>query len=76
MFEQIKHILVMSFQVPSEQVTDAATLTDLGLDSLDLVELSMQLDGLGVKITDDELSELQELGAITEALRTRSAEVA
>ena len=76
MYDEIKKILVSSFHAPAEEVAPEATLADLGLDSLDLVELSMQLEAFGVRITDDELNNLQRVDAIANAVESRSAGVA
>jgi acyl carrier protein len=73
-YEQLKNILTTSFQADPAEVTPEATLTDLGLDSLDVVELSLVLKAnCGVAVSDDDLLELHGVGAIAEALESRSA---
>ena len=74
MFLDIKKILITSFSVHEEDIHDGVTLEDLGLDSLELVELSMQLEDLGATITDDELAKTQSLDAIARLAETRAAE--
>ena len=59
--EQVKKIIAEQLGVKLEQVTDDSNLTsDLGADSLDKVELIMNLEEeLGIAIPDDELEQLQ-----------------
>ena len=73
MYEQISRILVDSFNVPADLLRPEATLDDLGLDSLETVELSLMLSELGVSVTDDELVAIQRLDAITDLALKRAA---
>lgn len=73
MYEDVKTLLMTSFQVVKEDFHDEVTLEELGLDSLDLVELSMRLEDFGAAVTDDELAELQRLDAVVELLEQRCA---
>lgn len=73
MYEQISRILVDSFNVPADLLRPEATLDDLGLDSLETVELSLMLTELGVSVTDDELVAIQRLDAITDLALKRAA---
>jgi acyl carrier protein len=75
MYDQIKQILMTSFQVREIDFTPNATLRGLGLDSLDLVELAMAIEPLGVRVTDDELAELQVLDAVVRFVEDRAARV-
>jgi acyl carrier protein len=72
-YEDVKTLLMTSFQVVKEDFHDEVTLEELGLDSLDLVELSMRLEDFGAAVTDDELAELQRLDAVVELLEQRCA---
>ncbi|MBW8792501.1 MAG: acyl carrier protein [Streptomyces sp.] len=72
MYEDVKKMLITSFNVMEEDFHDGASLTDLGLDSLDLVELAMQLETLGAKVTDDELADAPSLEAVVALLENRS----
>jgi acyl carrier protein len=57
-------------------VDPVATLPDLGLDSLDLVELSILIKSdLAVEVSDDELAELEAVGAVAGLIESRSARV-
>jgi len=72
MFDQVKNLLVSDFKVPPNQVTTAATLVDLELDSLDVVELAEAVDSkLGAKISDDEIFELGTVGEIVRLIESR-----
>jgi acyl carrier protein len=73
-YEDIKKILTTSFQVVEEDFHDGVTLEELGLDSLDLVELSLQLEDLGATVSDDELAEAERLDAVVDLLESRLAQ--
>ncbi|MCK9902329.1 acyl carrier protein [Parafrankia colletiae] len=76
MYDQIKHLLVSAFHVDVAEVAPEASLEDLGLDSLDIVELAWALETeLRVRITDDELAELQQVSAIVQLAQERAANV-
>ena len=76
MFDQIKDIMVRKFQLDATEVVPASTFADLGLDSLDLVELSLAIDSeLGAPVTDDELAEAGRLDAVAVLLAHRGARV-
>lgn len=55
-----EEILTGTFGVPAEDVTPEATFESLGLDSLDVVELTLVIEEqLGVKIEDEELEDVR-----------------
>lgn len=63
----INESLIEEFELESsEMVSEAEIFADLGLDSLDIVDMVVVLEGaLGVKIRDDEgLREIRTLGDI------------
>jgi acyl carrier protein len=53
-------LLVSDFGVPAEEISADATFEALGLDSLDIVELTLALeDRIGVKLGDDDLEQVR-----------------
>jgi len=62
--EQMKSILVEQLGVDEDQVTESASFQgDLDADSLDLVELIMELeDQFGVKISDEDAQKIETVG--------------
>ncbi len=65
-FEQIKAILVERLGVDEEKVTPDTTFKeDLGADSLDIVELVMELeDTFDTEISDEDAEELTTVGKV------------
>ncbi|HUZ84945.1 MAG TPA: acyl carrier protein [Gaiellales bacterium] len=62
--DRVKAILVEQLGVDDDQVTEAASFqADLDADSLDLVELIMELeDQFGLKISDDDAQKIATVG--------------
>lgn len=73
---RISEIIVSRLNVKPEEVTTTANLKDdLGADSLDMVDLMMDLeDTFNLKISDEEGNNLQTVGSVVEFLKTKGIE--
>jgi len=71
--ERLKRILIEQFKVPEEAVRMEAKLAeDFRLDSVEGVELIFALEEeFGVEIADEEVKDIQTLGDLVEAARTK-----
>lgn len=62
-FDIVKEMIVDRFGVQEDRVTPAMTFNDLGADSLDIVELVMELENrFEVTFEDDKIEELANVG--------------
>ena len=73
-FERVKEVLVEQLGIDENEITDEASFQeDLDADSLDLVELIMELeDQFGVKISDDDAQGIQTVGQAVDYISARS----
>ena len=73
-FEKVKEILVDKLSVDEDKVTiEARFQEDLETDSLDLVELVMTMEeDFGIKITDEEASEIKTVGDAVDFVMSRA----
>ncbi|MBN1613300.1 MAG: acyl carrier protein [Deltaproteobacteria bacterium] len=71
--ERIIDIIVEQLEVTREEcVPEAAFIDDLGADSLDLVELIMEMEeNFGMQIADDELEKIRTIQDVIDFLRSK-----
>ncbi len=63
MQDAITAILVEDFDIPAEELGLDVTFEALGLDSLDVVDLTLALEErTGVKLEDEELEDVRTIG--------------
>ena len=73
-YERVKDVLVEQLGVDEADINEGASFQeDLDADSLDLVELIMELeDQFGVKISDDDAAGIQTVGQAVDFIAARS----
>ncbi|MEU6732676.1 phosphopantetheine-binding protein [Streptomyces physcomitrii] len=71
-YEQLTAIVVRLHDAPADRISPEATFSDLDVDSLTMVEISMRVEReLGVTIEDEELLPELSLGAAAELISAR-----
>ncbi len=64
-FESVRAAIAKQLDLPEEEITmESRLIEDLKADSLDIVELIMDLEQHGVQIPDDELPNIHCVGDI------------
>lgn len=73
----LDEILTGTFGVPADDLGDDVTFESLGLDSLDLVELTLVIEEqTGIKIEDEELEGIRTVGQAADAIEQKQKAVA
>jgi acyl carrier protein len=72
-YEQVKGVLTDQLGIEESEITEEASFQDdLDADSLDLVELIMELeDQFGVKISDEDAQGIQTVGQAVDYISAR-----
>ncbi len=64
-FEKIKALISDQFDIDEDEISMDTTMDDLGIDSIDAVELSLGLeDEFDVSIPDEELENFKTVGDV------------
>ena len=74
-FEKVRDMLAKQLNVPAESIKeDSKIVEDLKADSLDVVEMLMNLeDAYSVSIPDDEAVKIKTVGDVVEAIDKSTA---
>jgi len=76
MYDQLKKIMSTKFKVPEDEIQPSSSYEELGLDSLDMVELSLVIEqDFGIQVSDDELADAETLDRTITLLLCRNAAV-
>ncbi len=72
-FEQVRDVIAKQLQISPEKVTmESRLIEDLKADSLDIVELIMDLEQeYDIQISDDDLPGLHTVGDVWENIKNR-----
>ena len=73
LFEQVKEIIVQELSVPEEKVKDSSTFeSDLRADSLDVVELVMELEEkFDIEIPEDDFEQIKSVGDLVRYIESK-----
>ncbi|MCI7094410.1 MAG: acyl carrier protein [Clostridiales bacterium] len=74
-FDEIKALLADKLNIAQEKITmESNIISDLGADSLDIVEMLMTLDQeYGIEIPDEAAAEFKTVGDIVKFVQTKKA---
>jgi acyl carrier protein len=69
LYDRLAAILVETFGVPADDISRDATWWSLDLDSLDVVELMLVVEGeLGIKVADEQLEDVNTIGQAVDVI--------
>lgn len=73
MFDQVKDVLVEALSCDESKVTmEAVIIDDLGADSLDIVELSMQLEEtFDIEIPEEDLKNIKTVADVVNYIESK-----
>ena len=76
LFEQVKEIIVQELSVPEEKVKDSSTFeSDLRADSLDVVELVMELEEkFEIEIPEEDFEHIRTVGDLVRYIEGKLAD--
>lgn len=71
-FEQLKEIMVNTLNLEEKDIKPEASLKDLGVDSIDAVELIMSLEeNYDIQIPDEDAAKLEKVSDIIEYINKK-----
>jgi len=76
LFEQVKEIIVQELSVPEEKVKDSSTFEgDLRADSLDVVELVMELEEkFEIEIPEEDFEKIKTVGDLVRYIESKASD--
>jgi len=77
-FEKIKEVIadVLDYSIDTDEITEETTfIDDLGADSIDVVQIVMQLEDIfGIEIPDEAIENIVTVGDAVEQIKTAARE--
>lgn len=71
-FEKIRAMICEQYEIDEDEVTPETVLEDLNFDSLDMIEIAMDIeDEFNVEVPDEVLEKFVTIGDIVEFLENR-----
>ena len=71
-FEKIRAMICEEYEIDEDEVTPETNLEDLNFDSLDMIEIAMDIeDEFNVEVPDEVLEKFITIGDIVEFLENR-----
>ena len=71
-FEKIRAMICEQYEIDEDEVTPETALEDLNFDSLDMIEIAMDIeDEFNVEVPDEVLEKFVTIGDIVEFLENR-----